>query len=109
VTDRKIDQNSPAWGPQLRKIAGYRADQAKRGNANKLQNEVSGMKTPDMTGKAADITDPMWLYERIGYRTYLIHKAGPGGNKFQESWRKSELRRLLELEQAERAEGVNGR
>jgi hypothetical protein len=32
--------------------------------------------TPDMTGKASEITDPILLYARIGYRTYLAWRDG---------------------------------
>ena len=32
--------------------------------------------TPDMTGKASEITDPILLFARIGYRTYLAWRDG---------------------------------
>jgi hypothetical protein len=53
------------------------------------------MNTPDMSRKAADITDPRELYARIGYRAWLIHRDGP--NEFYESWNRSDLRHLDKL------------
>lgn len=54
------------------------------------------MITPDMTGRAADIADPILLFQRIGYRRYLIYRDGP--NPFYEGFIKAELRRLAERE-----------
>src|SRR3712207_3646482 len=33
-------------------------------------------RTPDMTGEASEIDDPMLLYVRIGFRIYLAYRDG---------------------------------
>jgi hypothetical protein len=58
-------------------------------------------KTPDMTGKAADITDPLLLFARIGYRVYLTWRESDGvAPPLYQTWNQAELRRVHELMQA---------
>lgn len=57
------------------------------------------MKTPDMTGKAAEIDDPELLFAPIGYRTYLMHRDGPNGFPRYQNFIDAELKRLGELDE----------
>ena len=58
-------------------------------------------RTPDMTGKASKIDDPMKLYPRVGYHVYRKHLAELAGAApkvaIYEGYIKTELRRLMEL------------
>jgi hypothetical protein len=53
--------------------------------------------TPDMTGNARDIDDPMTLFARIGYRTYLAWHRGDYAQTLYEDFNLMELRRVAEL------------
>jgi hypothetical protein len=56
--------------------------------------------TPDKNGKASEITDPMVLYARIGWRAYrawLVRADEPGLAAFYDSWNRTDMRRLREL------------
>lgn len=54
--------------------------------------------TPDMTGKAGEITDPILLFARIGYRTYLGWRDGDKSpSTLYEGFNLAELRRVREL------------
>jgi len=54
--------------------------------------------TPDMTGKASEITDPILLFARIGYRTYLAWRDGEQSPAtLYTGFNLAELRRLREL------------
>ncbi len=51
-----------------------------------------------MTGKASEIEDPMLLFARIGYRTFLAYRDGERSpEKLYAGFNGAELRRLLEL------------
>lgn len=60
-------------------------------------------KTPDMTGKASEITDIERLYARIGYRVYREWLASgqvpdfDSGGPVRKGHATAELRRLREL------------
>ena len=54
-------------------------------------------KTPDMTGKAAEITDPLALFARIGYRTYLAWRDGADSPPLYGGFNQAEMRRVHEL------------
>jgi len=55
-------------------------------------------RTPDMTGKAAEIDDPQVLYARIGYRTFLKYRDGKRAPAdLYDGHCEAELRRLLAL------------
>jgi hypothetical protein len=56
---------------------------------------MSDRRTPDMSGKASEITDPMALFARIGYRAYLAWRDGP--SPLYEGFSLTEMRRLAEL------------
>lgn len=58
---------------------------------------ATATKTPDMTGKASEITDPHLLYERIGYRTFLAYRDSNSPEKLYEGFNKTDLNRLIEL------------
>jgi hypothetical protein len=54
--------------------------------------------TPDMTGKASEIDDPILLYARIGYRIYLAYRdEARSPEELYKGFNEAELRRLLEL------------
>jgi hypothetical protein len=54
--------------------------------------------TPDMTGKASEITDPILLFARIGYRTYLAWRDGDQSpSTLYTGFNLAELRRVREL------------
>jgi thiol:disulfide interchange protein len=50
--------------------------------------------TPDMTGKASEITEPLKLFARIGYPTYLAWRDGDQSpSSLYEGFIVTELRR----------------
>jgi hypothetical protein len=53
--------------------------------------------TPDMSGNARDIDDPMKLYARIGYRTYLAWRREDSPQALYEGFNRTELRRVAKL------------
>jgi hypothetical protein len=55
--------------------------------------------TPDMRGKASEITDQKLLFERIGYRTFLAWRDGPAAPPLYDGFNLAELRRLQQLRQ----------
>lgn len=57
-------------------------------------------RTPDMTGKAAEIDNPMTLYARIGYRVFLAYQKGDVydiSDPARQGHAMAELKRLAEL------------
>jgi hypothetical protein len=55
-------------------------------------------RTPDMTGKAGEIDDPIQLYARIGYRIFLAYRDGARSpDELYKGFNEAELKRLLEL------------
>jgi hypothetical protein len=57
--------------------------------------------TPNMTGKASEITDPILLFARIGYRTYLAWRDGDQSpSALCEGFNLAELQRVQELAEA---------
>jgi hypothetical protein len=51
-----------------------------------------------MTGKASEITDPILLFARIGYRTYLAWRdEDQSPSALYEGFNLAELRRVQEL------------
>jgi hypothetical protein len=58
-------------------------------------------RTPDMTGKASEIDDPILLYARIGYRIFLAYRDGARSpEELYKGFNEAELKRLLELHPA---------
>ena len=54
--------------------------------------------TPQMSGKASDIDDPIQLYARIGYRIFLAYRDGARSpEELYKGFNETELKRLLEL------------
>jgi hypothetical protein len=54
--------------------------------------------TPDMSGKASEIDDPIHLYARIGYRIFLAYRDGARSpEELYKGYNEAELKRLLEL------------
>lgn len=49
--------------------------------------------TPDMTGNARDIDDPLLLYARIGYRTYLAWRREDAPQDLYKGFNRAELQR----------------
>ena len=58
---------------------------------------TSNRTTPDMTGNASDIDDPITLFARIGYRTYLAWHKGEYAEALYEGFNLTALRRVAEL------------
>jgi hypothetical protein len=58
---------------------------------------MNARRTPDMTGKASEITDPIHLFARIGYRTYLAWRDGAGSPPLYEGFNQAELRQVDRL------------
>ena len=51
-----------------------------------------------MSGKASEIDDPIQLYARIGYRTFLNYRDGARSpDELYKGFSDAELKRLLEL------------
>ena len=56
------------------------------------------MTGPDLGRKASEIDDPVVLYTRIGYRTWLIFRDGESAkSRMYEGFNRTDLRRLSEL------------
>jgi hypothetical protein len=55
-------------------------------------------RTPDMSRPAAAIDDPLLLYARIGYRTFLKYRDGARSPEaLYDGYNEAELKRLLAL------------
>ncbi|MGH2946924.1 MAG: hypothetical protein ACRDPC_11795 [Solirubrobacteraceae bacterium] len=53
-------------------------------------------RTPDMSRSAAEIDDPILLYARIGYRTFLKYRDGARSpESLYDGYNEAELKRLL--------------
>ena len=75
---------------------------AKAPQRRREEAQVSRRTTPDMTGKASEITDPILLFARIGYRTYLAWRDGEKSpSKLYGGFNLAELRRVQELTEEE--------
>jgi hypothetical protein len=57
----------------------------------------SNRATPDMSGNASDIDDPITLFARIGYRTYEAWHKGEHAESLYEGFNLITLRRVAEL------------
>jgi hypothetical protein len=66
---------------------------------------TSKRRTPDMAGNASDIDDPMTLFARIGYRTYLAWHRGEHAEALYEGFNLMALRRVAELREEEPTNG----